>query len=174
MNQFNKTDYIYTHLFCEENIWHLAQSLINEGIESKNIQILFLTNRSKQIVIFNQLSAGLDEAVVWDYHVILMAEINHQDYIFDFDSRLEFPCVTTEYFEHSLPADISLEYKSKLRVIPSVVYLQRFESDRSHMQGIIPQSQFPNYPVITSSTDQKIQLYILLDSNKEIEGTYFK
>ncbi|MCU7835047.1 MAG: hypothetical protein KZQ83_07285 [gamma proteobacterium symbiont of Taylorina sp.] len=172
MKQFNKSNYIYTPLFCEENIWHLAQSLIDDGIKSNNIHILFLTNKMMQIAIFNQLSAGLEEPVIWDYHVILMAKFDHTDFIFDFDSRLEFPCTLEDYFKKSLPTNINIDYTSKLRVIPSSIYLQRFDSDRSHMLGIIPQAQFPDYPAIISMAENKIKLLNLFNSNNEIENTY--
>jgi len=125
MKQYNKLDYRYTALFCEENIWYLAQSLIQEGIQKKDLHILFLSNKNGTIALFNQLSADSGKAVIWDYHVILMANIDKKDVIFDFDTRLDFPCTTTSYLKNSLPDKINTDFQSKIRLIPAQEFLQR-------------------------------------------------
>ena len=173
MNQYKKSDYCYTSLFCEENIWHLARSLIDEAIKEEDIHILFLTNKNKQIAIFNQLSAEPKQPVIWDYHVILMVKIEGVHYIFDFDTRLDFITSYEFYIKNSLPDNIISLYQSQFRIIPAKTYLQYFYSDRSHMKGVISESLFPNYPTILSDSDNKIDLKDLLDIEKNIENTLF-
>ena len=68
---FNKKDYIYTALFCEENIWQLCQSLVSAGIPADRLRVLFLSNTNKDVVVMNQQFTGPHGAVAYDYHVIL-------------------------------------------------------------------------------------------------------
>lgn len=171
MNQYKKSDYCYTALFCEENIWHFAKSLIDDGIKKENIHILFLTNKNKQIVIFNQLSAEAGQPVIWDYHVILRVNIEQSLYIFDFDTRLDFITNAEFYIKNSLPDNINPRYQSLLRIIPARIYLKHFDSDRSHMKGVIPESKFPDYPCIRSNSVNKIVLKDLFDIERNIDKT---
>jgi len=171
MNYFSKSSYLYTPLFCEENMWHLTNSLITQGIKEKEINILFITNKNKKITIFNQLAATNNKAAVWDYHVILLARIENLHYIFDFDTRLPFPDKPEHYLEHSLPDNIDNEYSAKFRIISANAYLKYFSSDRSHMINIIPDALFPSYPAILSDHDNQIYLTDLFDIKKKINNT---
>lgn len=171
MSQYNKSDHIYTALFCEENIWHLAYSLINSGINQEDIKILFITNKNQSIAVFNQLASRNNQPVLWDYHVILMALINKSSVIFDLDSRLPFPCDFKNYMHKSLSLIIEKEYLPIIRIIPAELYLNHLHSDRSHMKNIISNDQFPSYPPLLSATEHKISLTTLLDVKKTIKGT---
>jgi len=171
MNKFKKTDYLYTPLFCEENIWHFIKMLIDKGIKEQVIKVVFLTNKNKQIAIFNQQAADQDQAVIWDYHVILMVNIDQSHYVFDFDTRLPFPDSIENYLKNSLPDNINTEYMSHFRIIPANVYLRNFHSDRSHMKNTIPEHDFPNYPAILSNKKNKMHLTDLLDAEKNIDNT---
>ncbi len=171
MKSYKKSNYYYTALFCEENIWHLSHALRDEGFKEDNMTILFLTNKNKQIAIFKQLSAELEQAVIWDYHVVLMVKIKQSHYIFDFDTGLDFITSYEHYTKQSFPASIHPLYQSHCRMIPSHIYLQYFYSDRSHMKDIISAAQFPDYPAILSKSDKKINLYDLFDIEKKINST---
>lgn len=171
MHSFEKTDYLYTTLFCEENIWQLANSLIDKNINEQDIKIIFITNKDNRIAFFNQQAASHDQPVIWDYHVILLAKINNTVQVFDFDSRLPFPCDIKRYLSSSLPGIINKEYMSQFRIIPARLYLTQFYSDRSHMQGVIPDDKFPHYPPICSPNIEHINLYDLFNINKKIHGT---
>ncbi|MCW9012882.1 MAG: protein N-terminal glutamine amidohydrolase [Gammaproteobacteria bacterium] len=151
MKIHHKSDYLYTPLFCEENIWQLANTMVNQGTDPRALNVLFLSSPAKKIAIFNQLAAEHAEAVIWDYHMILQAVINHQLYIFDFDSRLNFPELETDYFLKSFPAErfIPRDMQAVIRIIPAASYLRCFYSDRSHMHGIIEHTAYPPYPVIS-------------------------
>lgn len=171
MNEFKKSDYCYTALFCEENIWHLTRSLIDKGIKDEDIHIIFLSNKNKHIAVFNQLSAKCQQAVIWDYHVILMVKIKQSHDIFDFDSRLPFATHYEFYIKNSLPDNINSQYQSQFRIIPAKIYLKHFYSDRSHMKGVISAVQFPDYPAILSNSVNKISLNDLLEIGKNINKT---
>jgi len=142
--------YTYTALFCEENIWLLAKSLQKEGVRLEDLQILFLSNPSKQIVLFEQNSAPLGQAVVWDYHVILWFNDSNKPLLYDFDSRLPFPCPARQYFHSSFPTVQTLPEKFHfyIRQIPANDYLEQFYSTREHMLGLIPTEHFPEYAAI--------------------------
>jgi protein N-terminal glutamine amidohydrolase len=171
MNKFIKSNYLYTALFCEENIWHLTQSLIKQGIKSNDIKVVFITNKDKQIAVFNQYAAAENQAVIWDYHVILIVIIAHIPCIFDFDTRLPFVSSYVDYLNNSFADNIDLKYSCLFRIIPAEVYLKHFYSDRSHMKGVISDNDFPKYPAILSNLPTKIELKNLFDYESEIKDT---
>ena len=171
MQKFKKNNYLYTSLFCEENIWHLTQSLISQGIEENNINILFLSNEIRKIAIFNQLAANHDEIVVWDYHVILLAKTEGSLKVFDFDTRLPFPTDIDDYLHRSLPDNIHNEYSSQFRLIPASKYIDFFYSDRSHMKNMISESLYPSSPLILSDSQYKMILTDLFNIEKTIKHT---
>ncbi len=156
-------DFIYTPLFCEENIYHLCRSLISRGVDRKSLTVLFLSNPAEKIVLYMQKSVPPGHPVVWDYHVILQRNINKVDVsgvqttsgsaIYDFDSRLEFPVDKNSYFSACFPVPETLlpDYRMYIRTIPAEKYLLNFDSDRSHMQGTISESEFPSTPCIRVS-----------------------
>ena len=177
MTIYNKSDYTYTPLFCEENIWLLAQALIGKGQNPGTIEILFFSNRDRRIALFNQSIADSSQPVVWDYHVVLRIIDSHQDFIFDFDTRLDFPATSSMYFCKTFaPGEsIPVELKTRVRVIPASSYLKYFFSDRQHMKDVIPDSEFPEYPVITPADgNRRIDLSEYWNMEKELDdGSYF-
>lgn len=153
----NIVDYCYTPLFCEENIWLLTDSLHQEGYALSQIEVLILSNPNKQIVLFEQNAAPLGQPVLWDYHVILYLNTKPRALIFDFDSRLPFPCPAHQYFHSSLPQVETLpnQYFFYIRQIPAEDYLTYFYSDRRHMSEQISEQQFPPYAIIQPPADQQ-------------------
>ena len=157
----DRKNYLYTALFCEENIWHLVQQLKTEGFDIDSMTVLLLSNPQQQIVLFNQSCRPVGESVIWDYHVILQLEKNNQQWICDFDSLLNFPVSKKSYFSASFPHPGSLQeqYQMFIRSIPATSYLQHFSSDRSHMRDVINAEQFPSYPpILVKATDLPITL----------------
>lgn len=150
MKPFDPSSYLYTPRFCEENIWHLARVLIEQGQDPEGLQVVFLSNRDMQIVMAEQKEAEKGRLILWDYHVVLLADLEDEVYVFDFDTRLEFPCVAETYFKKSIPAAglIPDQYLPSIRLIPAESYLARFYSDRSHMIGHLPPELFPDWPII--------------------------
>lgn len=140
----------YTPLFCEENIWLLANRLRDRGMSDKQTFVLFLSNPAKSIILRHQKAAQPGQFIVWDYHVVLQVHRNQDDWIYDFDSRLPFPCPLSTYLSLTFSEQDSLpkRYRTWIRQIPATEYLKHFYSDRSHMEGKIRSNQFPAYPII--------------------------
>jgi hypothetical protein len=170
MTPDNRTAHRYTPLFCEENIWQLAQKWVAAGVNVESLQVIFISNLQKQVVLFNQRSGADLGYVVWDYHVILRRYDEGGDGVYDFDSLLPFPCNSREYFSATfgLQAELSESLQARLRIIPAVEYMQRLYSDRSHMYGVIDESKFPPWPAIISGQDQAVRLDEYWDMQREL------
>ena len=151
---------LYTPLFCEENIWQLLKRLLTEGIPAETLQVIFISNPQKQVVLFNQRSGADLGHVVWDYHVIMWCKDEAGDRIYDFDSLLPFPCDCSDYMAATfgLQAELVEPLRATLRLIPATEYLHRFYSDRHHMRGVVDEAAFPPWPAITPPEPQRIRL----------------
>ncbi|MDH5426488.1 MAG: protein N-terminal glutamine amidohydrolase [Gammaproteobacteria bacterium] len=150
MFQTKRSDYLYTPLFCEENIWHLADALIRQGVSDSDLHIVFITNSTRQVAVFNQQTTNAHSVVIWDYHVVLLRKTANEFLIYDFDTTAPFITPASQYLALSFPqyALIPDLYQPQFRLIESQVYLNRFSSDRSHMLGVIAANKFPDYPAI--------------------------
>lgn len=171
MQTFDPSNNLYTPRFCEENIWHLARMLIEQGQDPEGLQILFLSNRGMHIVMAEQKEVESGRLILWDYHVVLLADLEDEIYVFDFDSRLEFPCRAETYFKKSIPAAVHIpnQYLPSVRVIPAESYLERFFSDRSHMIGHLPLTSFPAWPMIRpENKDRGIAIDQYWDMDREL------
>ncbi len=180
--EYSKAQYLYTPLFCEENIWQLLQSflVINESVanETKHLNTatdkmwaLIITNPGQKIALLNQQAAAINQPVIWDYHVIMLAEINYQYLIFDFDTRLPFVTPLQEYLQHTFipPDKLPQEFTLYLRKVPAQSYLDKFYSDRSHMQNQIDTSEFPPWPVINADKAHCITLADYLKTEQKLD-----
>lgn len=172
--EYSKTQYLYTPLFCEENIWQLLQSLsaanaINTNTAIDKMWVLIITNPAKKIALLNQQAAAINQPVIWDYHVIMLAEINHQYLIFDFDSRLSFVTPLQEYLQRTFipPDKLPQEFIPYIRKVPAQSYLGKFHSDRSHMRNQIKTSEFPPWPIINAGREHCIALTDYLKTEQE-------
>ena len=137
--------YPCTQFCCEENIWQLVKVLVDEGVEISELQVIYISNPKKAVVIYEQNNALDRDHMVWDYHVILWHRDETGDQVYDFDSRLPFPCDAGDYFQRSFKGqyELSEEYEAHMRVIPAAEYLHDFYSTRRHMKGVIPEEIFP-------------------------------
>ncbi len=180
--EYSKTQYLYTSLFCEENIWQLLKSLASgqPTIGSHKMWALIITNPEKKIALFNQKlspqhfsqkSTIVTLPVIWDYHVIMLAEIHQQYYIFDFDTRLSFISPIQEYLQNTFitPDKLPQEFIPYIRKIPAENYLSRFYSDRTHMENQIVQSDFPPWPIINAGKKDCISLTDYLSIDKQLD-----
>jgi len=148
--QFERNDFRYTALFCEENVWWLAYDLVERDLPVADVWVLVFSNPTQSILMLNQRAAPPGRPVAWDYHVVLAASLDGEALVFDFDSRLSFPVPLAEYLAASFPPQAALprSYRTRVRLIPAASYLERFTSDRGHMAGRVPPSAFPDYPMI--------------------------
>ncbi len=171
--EYNKIQYLYTPLFCEENIWQLIKSLASTGIKTcpHKMWTLIITNPNRKVALFNQKlspkSTEINHPVIWDYHVIMLAEICQKYYIFDFDTRLTFITPVQEYLQKTFvsPSKLPQEFIPYIRKIPAENYLKQFYSDRTHMENQIEPSDFPTWPIINAGKKNCIPLadYLSID-----------
>jgi protein N-terminal glutamine amidohydrolase len=171
MKIFDPEAYPYTPHFCEENIWKLAQALITQGCDPETLQVLFLSNRKRQVALAWQKMSPPGRLLVWDYHVILQAVMNEELYVFDFETRLGFPCQAEWYFRKTLPEVLVLlrDLRPSVRIIPAATYLEQFCSDRSHMLGEVEPEDFPSWPPICpAEKGRRIMLAEYRDMDREL------
>lgn len=116
------SDYTYTPFYCEENIYLLASAFHQSNTISQiwDIYIVFISNESKTVALWNQKrSKDLDQAVIWDYHCILVLRPRRGAatttpsestlaWVIDFDSHSAMPCRWSgESSCHNIPFDDS-------------------------------------------------------------------
>jgi hypothetical protein len=150
MKHYDRKTFRYTPFFCEENVWWLVRSLLANGLRAERLQVLLFSNRMQSILLTNQRRGDDGRPVIWDYHVVLRARIDAQDWVFDLDTRLAFPAALDAYLSGTFPVQSLLpeRYRTWVRSIAAISYLAHFYSDRSHMLGRLPISAFPDYPII--------------------------
>ena len=171
---FNRPDYRYTPNFCEENIWWLAHALKEQGATLDTLEVLFFTNTQRNILMLNQNSAPVGQPTTWDYHVVLRYKNDGQDLILDFDTRLGFVTPLLSYFRLSFPSQKELPetYRAYIRCIPTADYLTYFYSDRKHMTDKVPESEYPDYPIIQPGAgEDHIKLSTYWDINQALTHT---
>jgi hypothetical protein len=61
--------HLHTPLYCEENVYHLVQTLVKQ-YPDKDVYAIFISNPQRQNLLFYQKASGDRQYVVWDYHVI--------------------------------------------------------------------------------------------------------
>ncbi len=133
---------------------------------------LIITNPNRKVALFNQklspISTEINHPVIWDYHVIMLAEICQKYYIFDFDTRLTFITPVQEYLQKTFvsPGKLPQEFIPYIHKIPAENYLKQFYSDRTHMKDQIDSSEFPAWPIINADKKNCIPLADYLSVDK--------
>lgn len=179
---FDKTKFVYTSQFCEENVYKMMRSLVDTyDVNPSHLYAMFITNPPKSAMICSQKLGTeskdtLRGCVRWDYHVVMI--YSNQDektlkqllmstgskrrskkqkaksfaHVYDFDSTLPFPTSLTKYLKESLPEHQPVDTIC-LRVVPATYLFHTFSSDRSHMKG--QRVVFPTYhPIRPNRWDQ--------------------
>ncbi len=162
-------DINYTPLFCEENIWQYAKLLLDQGTVSNRMFVLFFSNPFKSVMLFQQQTVKPGHYTVWDYHVVLQVHQQGVGWIYDFESRLPFPSLSSVYFSQTFPNHHTLpeNYQTLIRQIPATAYLKHFYSDRSHMDANL--HEFPSHPIIKpDNPDEPIPLDDYCNMNKQL------
>ncbi|XP_064501646.1 protein N-terminal glutamine amidohydrolase isoform X1 [Pseudopipra pipra] len=147
----------YTSCYCEENVWKLCDYIRSQDrYPLEEFYAVFISNDRRMIPLWKQKSGHGDEPVVWDYHVILLHVPNgEQNFIYDLDTVLPFPCPFDVYSLEAFRLDDSLrpEFHRKIRMVRADLYLKTFASDRSHMKDANGKWQKPPppYPCIETA-----------------------
>jgi protein N-terminal glutamine amidohydrolase len=121
----------YAPFYCEENIWHLANDGIIQGVA-------FISNPRQQVACFAQGRSKTGEVMVWDYHVIGFAVESVTDalLVWDFDSTLTLPCPAVLYLQATFPA-LPAKFAHVVpwfRLCTAADFVANFASDRRHMR----------------------------------------
>lgn len=166
---------VFVLLHSEENVWKLCEQIKNEKKEILNEHFaVFVSNEKRQVPLWMQKSAKDPLApVVWDYHVILLRQVEGRCLVYDLDSILPFPCPFEQYSQQAVQNDKQLKKKfhRKFRVVPAEVFLRTFASDRSHMKtpnGEWIKAPPPYSPIRTSESTMNLEEFI--DMTEEGEG----
>ncbi|XP_053805653.1 protein N-terminal glutamine amidohydrolase isoform X2 [Vidua chalybeata] len=147
----------YSSCYCEENVWKLCDYIRSQDrYPLEEFYAVFISNDKRMIPLWKQKSGHADEPVVWDYHVILLhLSSGEQNFIYDLDTVLPFPCPFDVYSVEAFRLDDSLrpEFHRKIRMIRADLYLKTFASDRSHMKDANGKWQKPPppYPCIETA-----------------------
>ncbi|KAM4907575.1 protein N-terminal glutamine amidohydrolase isoform 4-T4 [Sylvia borin] len=147
----------YTSCYCEENVWKLCDYIRSQDrYPLEEFYAVFISNDRRMIPLWKQKSGHGDEPVVWDYHVILLhVSSGEQNFIYDLDTVLPFPCPFDVYSVEAFRSDDSLrpEFHRKIRMVRADLYLKTFASDRSHMKDADGKWQKPPppYPCIETA-----------------------
>ncbi len=117
----------YQPFYCEENVWHLCQ---DERVAATRNFAIFISNVGRAFPMHAQRAAATPgEAVVWDYHAVLLAGRD----IWDLDCRLGAPLSLDAWLAASFPVQPPLT-APRFRVVAAALFVGRFASDRSHMR----------------------------------------
>nr|XP_038040050.1 protein N-terminal glutamine amidohydrolase-like isoform X2 [Anas platyrhynchos] len=153
----------YTGCYCEENVWKLCDYIRSRGERPvEEFYAVFISNERRMVPLWKQKSGHGDEPVVWDYHVILLhVSSGEQNFIYDLDTVLPFPCPFDVYSTEAFRLDDSLhpEFHRKIRMIRADLYLETFASDRSHMKDADGKWQKPppSYPCIETAVSRTLR-----------------
>lgn len=143
--------------YCEENAWHLCQEAL---FGDRPRHVVFISNLERELPMWNQ-KAGRGKAIVWDYHVIVLAEDPVE--IWDVDTLLGLPVDLADYVGGSFHPEMPEPYQPLFRLVEANVFVDIFASDRSHMQR--PDGSFlkppPNWPMLGKPGDSSNLMHFI-------------
>ncbi|XP_018019324.1 protein N-terminal glutamine amidohydrolase isoform X1 [Hyalella azteca] len=188
-------DCLYTQYYCEENVWQLCDSVRRHRPgELSRCHVVFISNDARCVPLWRQRAGKTDDRLVtWDYsniftcvaphekdyHVIFMYQPDERCLVFDLDSDLPFPTYFHKYVTETLRTDHILhpEHHRWFRVLPALVYLQKFASDRRHMRhadGSWLQPPPPHPAIRAQDAVHNLDEFISMDTSKPgIGGTVY-
>lgn len=125
--------FLYQQFWCEENIWQLAQHAATSADERV---VVVLTGASGHVACWQQKAHEEGEGVLWDYHVVLATKSPGWQ-VWDLDTRLGMPVPSNTWLRETFPYPdfVPPEFQPRFAVFEAKVYVDGFDSDRSHMRG---------------------------------------
>lgn len=168
-----RSDCVYTSCYCEENVWKLCEHIRSQNqYPLEEFYAVFISNDRRMVPLWKQQAGCGEQPVIWDYHVILLhVSSGGQNFIYDLDTVLSFPCPFDTYIEEAFKSDsiINPGFRRKVRLIRADVYLKTFASDRSHMKDTRGNwlKEPPRYPCIETA-DFKMNLDDFISMNPEV------
>lgn len=117
--------------YCEENVFHLCREPLLEG---RPRAVAFISNPAGAVAMWNQRAARQPgEAILWDYHVVLLVQEPWE--VWDLDTTLGLPVPAAEYLARSFHRGLPAELMPRFRVVDAAGFLETFASDRTHMRS---------------------------------------
>lgn len=131
---------LYHPFYCEENIWHLCQTL---GDQPGLKWVVFISNPDRTVLFCNQRAGGRSGQVVWDYHVLLLLQVPMGWQVWDLDAQVSPPQDVETYLHSAFPyeipprsAEIPDALRPRFKLVPAAHYTREFASDRRHMRTL--------------------------------------
>lgn len=159
---------LYWPYYCEESVWQLCDRL--EDQERSIARAVMISNPLKQVLFWHQKPSTDDEAILWDYHVILLRRRTERWWAWDLSSHLSCPIPAEDYLFYSFRPDLAVppELRPRFRLISASEYRSQLASDRSHMRqtdGTF-HAPPPPWPAIGQGTN----LDVWLDMARPVPG----
>jgi hypothetical protein len=121
---------LYQPFYCEENVWQLCREPL---LAARRRAAVFISNRDRTCAMWHQRAARDRTApMLWDYHVVLLAEGPWE--VWDLDTTLGLPVPAEEYLLRCFNPHIPRQFRARFRVVEAGVFGEVFASDRSHMR----------------------------------------
>lgn len=162
----------YQPFYCEENIWHLCQSL--EFANAQCGRVVFISNESRTVATFQQRAANPPSSpMVWDYHVVFLWHDGETPLIYDLDTTLAFPMDVPSYLDATFPDAVPPQFAPRFRVLDIDYFIKHFRSDRSHMRLPDGSWQAPPPPWNCIGTTDGTNLMEFVDVTSTTHGMVF-
>jgi hypothetical protein len=123
----------YQPIYCEENIWLLAQ---DPRCGTGERLVALITGAAGHVAMWHQKPAEAPgEPLLWDYHVVLLVRDTAWR-VWDFECDLGMPVAAGTWLAACFPHQerIPARYRPRFRVMPAHDYVATLRSDRSHMR----------------------------------------
>lgn len=133
MIRLERAAFDYTSCYCEENVLRLVERPELKGVTKC---VVIITNSRRTVAVWEQRAAPKRRPIVWDYHVIMVAQLDGAPRVLDLDSRLPLGVALDEYVERALVPSQKLdpELVPRFRIVEGDLFAARLWSDRSHMK----------------------------------------
>lgn len=121
----------YAPFWCEENAWHLC---VDPRI-GEDAHVVVISNAARAVALWRQRAAEQPGApVLWDYHVIVVAQHEGATTVWDLDTTIGFGIEAARYRAETFVVPTRAVLQPRFRVLAAAEYRERFASDRRHMR----------------------------------------
>jgi hypothetical protein len=125
----NDAAFRYQPYYCEENVWQLCG---DAALAGRRLDVVFVSNPAREVAMWHQRAASPGEAIIWDYHVLVLAHDPAE--VWDLDTDLGMRIAARDYFAASFRAGVEARFAPRFRVVEASEFRRAFASDRSHMR----------------------------------------
>ena len=163
---FTRENCEYTANYCEENVYLLCTgfSQLNRS-NNESAYAVFLTNPERNTYIRYQKNSTKPKSLVkWDYHVVFIHKTKTRSFVYDLDSKFDFPVGFKTYYKKALKFKLPEKPETFYRVTECGSFSKEFATDRSHLitNGTYYHKP-PKYPNIVNERNESMNLHKYLD-----------